>query len=151
MALTKYVSPFPYLNMMYLEFPFSFQRCHPFMWALSLQPNITLANITLAQSQSWQIDQSSSCPLNAQKKFVSYVRSFLTSDEKTLSILWIPSNLTQQLFYIPLDDPFYRLGTIHTKHPCKCIFWKLSLIVWQWRMEISSRSVLQSTVLWNHN
>ena len=31
MALTKYVSAFPFLNMMYLEFPFSFQRCHPFM------------------------------------------------------------------------------------------------------------------------
>ena len=41
MALTKYVSAFPFLNMMYLEFPFSFQRCHPFMWALSLQPNMT--------------------------------------------------------------------------------------------------------------
>ena len=31
MALTKYVSAFPFLNMMYLEFPFSFQRCHPIM------------------------------------------------------------------------------------------------------------------------
>ena len=125
MALTKYVSPFEYdvprisifipkMSSIYVS-PIFATQYHIY--------NIIGPTTVLT---IWSINLM---PIKRQKKFASCVTSNLTSDDITLFILWIPSNLTQQLFYILLDDPFYRLGTIHTKHPCKCIFWKLSLIL----------------------